>query len=190
MPNAAPVFRTCVKSTRFGITVTLVCSGSVARTIAFVSWSNATIRIGSQISRRRTGSSTARGALSPRAALSPGLPAATASFRALSIDGFGQCLLTPVAEAGPGRIARHRRHVAPAALALHAGRALDGHPRPRVGVGLAIVSRGGRRPQLDLGDDEQHREVAGIAFEKRELGVGGRDDHAGLQRAADAFILS
>ena len=37
MPNAAPVFRTCVKSTKPGMTVTLACSGNVDRTIAFVS---------------------------------------------------------------------------------------------------------------------------------------------------------
>ena len=36
MPNAAPVFRTCVKSRKPGMIVTLSCSGSAARTIAFV----------------------------------------------------------------------------------------------------------------------------------------------------------
>jgi hypothetical protein len=37
IPNAAPVFRTCVKSRNPGMTSTLVCSGSLARTIALVS---------------------------------------------------------------------------------------------------------------------------------------------------------
>ncbi len=37
IPNAAPLFRTCVKSTSPGTTVTLECSGTVDRTIALVS---------------------------------------------------------------------------------------------------------------------------------------------------------
>ena len=37
MPNAAPVFRTCVKSTRPGMTVTLEWSGIVRFTMNFVS---------------------------------------------------------------------------------------------------------------------------------------------------------
>ena len=36
MPNAAPVLRTCVRSKKPGITVTLSCSGSLALTSALV----------------------------------------------------------------------------------------------------------------------------------------------------------
>ena len=61
-----------------------------------------------------------------------------------------------VAQAGRRRLARDRRHDAPAALALHAVGALDrrcaASPRRRFDVGR-------RRPQLDLRDDEQHRQL-------------------------------
>ena len=43
MPNAAPVLRTCVRSKKPGITVTLSCSGSLALTRAFVTWSSTTM---------------------------------------------------------------------------------------------------------------------------------------------------
>ena len=72
------------------------------------------------------------------------------------MHGLGQRVLAPLAQAGPGRVARDRRHVAPAALALHAAGALDRDAR----LPLASAAVAGAASQLHLGDDEQHRQLA------------------------------
>src|SRR5262245_33880132 len=174
MPNAAPVFRTCVKSTSPGTMVTLVCWGSIARIAAFVSWSIATMAIGSQISSRRAGAGSA---------VSPGT---TAPFSVSSIDGLGQRLLAPIANPRPRRIGRNDGDVAPAPLALHARRPFDRHLRHRLGVRADVA---GCRAQLHLGDDEQHRELARVALEERELRFGARQHDLRLERAADPLVL-
>src|SRR4029453_8271446 len=161
MPKAAPLFSTCVKSTRPGMMVTLSCSGSDAFTIALVAWSTVTIIIGSHTSRCRRGdaaASTSPGAI----ALSPP--------RALSMDGLGDRVLAAVAQAGKVRIGRDRGDVAPAALAFHPAGPLDGDARLRLGMRLHVV---GRRADFDLGDDEQHRQLLRVLLEQRQLGPGG-----------------
>ena len=55
-------------------------------------------------------------------------------------DGLRQRVLTALADAGPGRIRRHRRDVAPAALALRARRAADSDAR-------STSHPAGRRPR-------------------------------------------
>src|ERR1051326_9035142 len=175
-PNAAPLFSTCVKSTNPGTIVRLACSGSVARISAFVPWSAATTTIGSQTSSHRGGFSAASRS-----------PAPTTSSSVLSIHRLGETVLAAVAQAGPRRIRRHLRHVAPAALALDAAGALDGHARPRLGVRFHVV---GRRPPLHVGDDEQHRQLLRVRFELRELRRGRRDDDLGLQRAPNPLVLA
>src|SRR5262245_12447543 len=175
-PNAAPLLRTWVKSMNPGMIVVLSCSFSDARTIALVAGSTATMIIGSQTSRWRRGLTAA--SCSPAWTISPSV---------LSIDRFGQRVLTPVAEAGPGRIGRDRSHVAPAPFALHAARPLDRDARPRLGVHFSVHRR---RPQLDLRHDEQHRQLLRVGLEPRELRRRRRHDHLRLQRAADLLVLA
>src|SRR2546425_783291 len=99
--------------------------------------------IGSQTSRWRRG-----------VAAASRWPDATASSSALPIDRLGQRVLAPIAQTGPRRLGRYRRHVAPAALAFHAARAFDGDARPRLAMRLDIE---GRLAQLHLRYDEEHR---------------------------------
>src|SRR4029079_6778298 len=174
-PNAAPLLSTCVKSMNPGMIVRLSCSPSEARIIAFVAWSTATITIGSQTSRWRRGGTAASRS-----------PAETLSSSVLSIDRLGQCVLASVTQAGPGRIGRDRADVAPAPFTFDAASTLDRYTRPRFGMCLDIV---GRRPQLHLRDDEQHRQLFRVRFELRQLCGGRRHDHLGLERAADLLVL-
>src|SRR5205823_2020104 len=174
-PNAAPLFRTWVKSTSPGTIVRLACTGSVARISALVPWSAATITIGSQTSSHRGGFSAASRS-----------PASTTSSSVLSIHRLGKGVLAAVAQAGPRRIGRHLRHVAPAALALDATGPLDDDARPRLGVRFHVV---GRRPQLHVGDDEDHRQLLRVRLELRKLRRGRRYDDLRLQRAADSLVL-
>src|SRR5260221_2174411 len=166
-PNAAPLFRTWVKSTSPGTIVRLACSGSVARISALVPWSAATITIGSQTSSHRGGFSAASRS-----------PASTTSSSVLSIHRLGEGVLAAVAQAGPRRIGRHLRHVAPAALALDAAGPLDDDARPRLGVRFHVV---GRRPQLHVGDDEENRQLFRVRLDLRNCRPGGRT--AGLTPA-------
>ncbi len=103
-PNAAPLFRTCVMFMNPDTTSTLALSGTVDRTIAFVSWSSATIAIGSPISRRR---------------------GETGIWPAVSSDMSRQRVLAALAEPRPFRVGGHARHVAPAPLTLDAAGTLD-----------------------------------------------------------------
>src|SRR5262245_18952789 len=150
MPNAAPVLRTCVKSTSPGTIVTLSCSGSVARIAAFVSWSIATMISGSQISSRRRSARTARGWSGASGA---------SAFSTSSIDSLGEGVLAAVADPGPGRIGGHRFDVAPAPLTFHAAGAFDRHLRQGIRARLVAV----QRTELDLGHDEEHRQLARVA---------------------------
>src|SRR5438874_10405736 len=154
MPNAAPLFSTCVKSMKPGMTVTLFCSGTTARTIAFVAWSITTMRIGSQSSRRRGG-----------LPLPCRVVARTTSSSVSSIHRLREGVLAPLAQAGKCRIGRDRRHVPPAALAFDAGGAHDRHPRSGLDLRVDV---GGRRTQLHLGDDEQHRQQLRVRLDQRE----------------------
>src|SRR5688572_22133967 len=119
----------------------------------------ATTRSGTQISKRR---------------LAPVCPS--------TIDGLRQRFLAPVAEAGPGRVARDRSDIAPAPLALHAARAFDGYRKARP----SICARGS---ELNLGHDEDHRQIAQVGVKNAELCLASRDDGFGLQRAADLLVL-
>src|SRR3954462_15705862 len=174
MPNAAPLLSAWVMSKKPGITVTLSCSGSDARTIALVPWSTATISSGRMNSSSRGGGCEVS-------------PAATVSSSALSIDGLGQRFLAAVAQAGDRRVGRHRRHDPPAAFALHPGRTFDGDAGHRFARSLDV---GRRRAQLDLGDDEKHRQLLGVLFEQDELPGRRGDDDLGLQGAADLLVLA
>src|SRR4051812_39065547 len=137
MPNAAPLFSTCVMSMKPGTIVTLSCSGTDARTIALVAWSIVTTTSGSHTSRCRRGA----------AAASVSAPAASGSSIALSMNGLRDRVLAAAAQPGESRLGGYRRHDSPAALAFDPRGAFDGDPRPSLPVRLHIV---GCRPKLDL----------------------------------------
>src|SRR5829696_4868266 len=96
----------------------------------------------------------------------------TGSSKALSMDGLGDRVLATVAQAGKVRIGRDRRDVAPAALAFHPAGTLDGDARLRLRMRFHVL---GRWPQLDLRDDEEHRQLLRVLLEQRQLGLGRKD---------------
>src|ERR1700687_4580225 len=171
-PNAAPVLRTCVRSRNPGTTATLVCSGSICRISAFVTWSAATTTSGSQISSRRRGG---RGPIAPVADTS-------------SMNRLRQGILAALAQTRPDRIAGHGWDIPPAALALHAAGSFDGD---------SGLSRFARSPgpcifplQRDVRHDEQHRKLQLVLLQELEVLRRGRQDDPGLQRAADLLVLA
>src|SRR6185436_19366975 len=115
------------------------------------------MRMGSQ-------SSSSRGGLTAASSCSGG---AIDWLMALSIDGLSECVLTSLTQAGPRRLARDRRHISPAALALYPGGALDRHTGPRLPLRFHVRRR---RAQLYLGDNEQHRQLTRVLLEKCHLG--------------------
>src|SRR5258708_5678469 len=128
--------------------------------------------------------SSSRGGLAAASSCSGG---AIDWLMALSIDGLSECVLTSLTQAGPRRLARDRRHVSPAALALDAGGALDRHTGPRLPLRFHIRRR---LAQLYLGDDEQHRQLLGVLLQERQLGRSGGHNDPGLQRASNLFALA
>src|SRR5207247_2242957 len=132
-------------------------NGNADRTIAFVTWSTRTTRMGSQISRRRGGLAAACSSPGVTASIMSGAWLRTNLHPSVRVE--LQRIDTTVAQSSGRCLARHRRHVPPAPLALHAARALDRDAQAREARGI------GWRPQLDVGHDKQHREVAVMGLE-------------------------
>ena len=80
----------------------------------------------------------------------------------------------------PGSL-RHRRHVPPAALALHPRSAVRCDARWPVAVGL---------PQVHFRDDEQRRQVGGMPAQPVGLIAPGLDRKTGTKRVADHLLLA
>ena len=100
--------------------------------------------------------------------------------------GLRQRLLAPLAQPGPGRLARHRRHVPPAPLAFHAAGALDRDARQRLFVRSTSVGAG----RSSTSDTMKSIGRSRVAFEQRELRRRRRQDDLRLQRAADLLVLA
>src|SRR6266851_6668602 len=128
-----------------------------------------TIRTGSHSSSRREGAATC---------CSRAEAVSFSDSITLMIHRFGQRVLAALAQAGRRWIARYGRHVAPAPFALHPAGTRDRH----AWLGVII---GWRRAELDLGDNEQHRQIARVLLEQRQHGWASRQYHLRLQGTAD-----
>src|SRR5919198_5468530 len=104
------------------------------------------MRMGSQISSRRGRTWRTAG----------GAPASLVSASS-AINGFRERLLASVAQPRPGRIGRDLVDVPPASIALDAAGTLDGDPQLRTLL------------KLHVRHDEEHRQVARVPAEQREL---------------------
>ena len=104
----------------------------------------------------------------------------------LGSDGYGERILTAIADACLGRIRRHGRHVPPAALALCTRCAAYSDAQIECRI---LWWRAGAFDD-DLGDDEQHGQLLLVSLQKSQVLTRRGDVHPCLQGRADLLVFS